>query len=90
MVCLKCILLYVNRSVGCTLVEMLTGKPPYGDYEPLAAMYQIVSNKHPKYKLPPQCSVHVENFLMQTFKVSFADRPPAEDLLKDKFVRDFT
>ena len=87
---MKCLRLCVDRSVGCTLVEMLTGKPPYGDYEPLAAMYQIVSNNHPKYKLPPQCSVHVENFLMLTFKVSVADRPPAEDLLKDKFLRDFT
>ncbi|KAL8610277.1 hypothetical protein ACOMHN_062009 [Nucella lapillus] len=77
-------------SVGCTLVEMLTGKPPYGDYEPLAAMYQIVCNKHPKYRLPPQCSVHVENFLVLTFKTTVTDRPSAEDLLKDRFVRDFT
>ncbi|XP_070187854.1 mitogen-activated protein kinase kinase kinase 2-like [Littorina saxatilis] len=77
-------------SVGCTLVEMLTGKPPYGDYEPLAAMYQIVSNKHPKYKLPPQCSVHVENFLTLTFRCAVTGRPSAEDLLKTTFVRDFT
>lgn len=77
-------------SVGCTVVEMLAGRPPYGEYEPMAAMFQIVSNPHPKYKLPAQCSQLAENFLRWTFKKAFSERPSAEDLLRDAFVRDFT
>ncbi|KAK7502421.1 hypothetical protein BaRGS_00006374 [Batillaria attramentaria] len=77
-------------SVGCALVEMLTGKPPFPNYEPMAAMFQIATSKHPKYELPGNCSVHVRDFLMLTFQRSSHDRPSAEDLLKDKFVRDVT
>ncbi len=29
--------------MGCTLVEMLTGKPPLGDLEPAAAIFRIGS-----------------------------------------------
>ncbi|XP_025111373.1 mitogen-activated protein kinase kinase kinase 3-like isoform X2 [Pomacea canaliculata] len=77
-------------SVGCTLVEMLTSKPPFADYEPLAAMFQIATSKHPKYELPATCSTSVRDFLMLTFQRTPTDRPSAEDLLKDKFVRDST
>ena len=73
------------RSVGCTLVEMLTGKPPYGDYEPLAAMYQIVSNKTPKFRLPPSASPLVDAFLALTFRTTPTARPSAQDLLKTPF-----
>lgn len=77
-------------SVGCTLVEMLTGKPPFSTYEPMAAMFQIATSKHPKYELPHPNSVHVRDFLNLTFQRAFHERPSAEDLLKNKFVRDVT
>lgn len=77
-------------SVGCTVVEMLTGKPPFPNYEPMAAMFQIATSKHPKYELPTSCSVHLRDFLVRTFQRSFHDRPSAEDLLRDKFLRDAT
>ena len=30
-------------SVGCTIVEMLTGLPPYKNYDPIAALFKIAS-----------------------------------------------
>lgn len=77
-------------SVGCTLVEMLAGKPPFSTYEPMAAMFQIATSKHPKYELPHPNSVHVRDFLNLTFQRASHERPSAEDLLKNKFVRDVT
>ena len=29
------------RSVGCTTVEMITGRPPLADCEPMAALFRI-------------------------------------------------
>ena len=58
------------RSVGCTVVEMLTGKPPLHDLEPFAAMYKI-GNEPEKFRsfLSLSCSERVEYFLSQCFAV---------------------
>ncbi|KAH9498127.1 Mitogen-activated protein kinase kinase kinase 2 [Bulinus truncatus] len=77
-------------SVGCTVVEMLTMKPPFADYEPFAAMFQIATCKHPKYELPSGSSTTVKEFLQQTFQRMGSDRPSAEDLLEHRFVKDVT
>jgi serine/threonine protein kinase len=34
-------------SLGCTIVEMLTGKPPYGNMPSFSALYKIVEDKEP-------------------------------------------
>ena len=33
----------VFRSVGCTVIEMLTTKPPWAEYEPMAALFKIAT-----------------------------------------------
>ena len=35
------------RSVGCTIIELLTGDPPYFELAPVSAMFRIVSDEHP-------------------------------------------
>lgn len=37
------IIKYIFRSVGCTVIEMLTTKPPWADYEPMAALFKIAT-----------------------------------------------
>lgn len=32
-------------SVGCTIVEMLTGIPPFRSFEPIAALFKIASTE---------------------------------------------
>ena len=34
-------------SVGCTVVELLDGKPPYGSLQPMSALFHIVHDEHP-------------------------------------------
>ena len=41
------LLMSVPRSVGCTIVELLTGKPPYYDLAPMAALFRIVQDDYP-------------------------------------------
>ncbi|ESP01178.1 hypothetical protein LOTGIDRAFT_139776 [Lottia gigantea] len=77
-------------SVGCSIVEMLSTKPPFYEYEPFAAMFQIVQCKHPKYELPPTVSNLAKEFLAHTFQRTQIDRPSAEDLLKHRFTHEGT
>jgi len=35
------------RSVGCLVCEFITGKPPYYELPPMAAIFQIVGSAHP-------------------------------------------
>eukprot|EP00795_Rhopilema_esculentum_P002071 gene2071-17638_t len=54
-------------SVGCTVIEMLTGKPPWSDMEPMSAVYNIgIGNKSPE--VPKDLSGSLRDFLSQTFK----------------------
>ncbi|KAK6961715.1 GIMAP protein [Biomphalaria glabrata] len=73
-------------SVGCTVVEMLTTKPPFFDLEPGAAIYQIVNCKHPDYKLPADSSDIVKHFLKITFQLNSFNRKSAAELLHHSFV----
>ena len=39
-------------SLGCTIVELLTGKPPYFDLAPMAALFRIVQVRVRAWSLP--------------------------------------
>ena len=53
-------------SVGCLVVEALTGAPPYFDLQPMSALFRIVADQHPP--LPGAASPLLQSFLMQCFK----------------------
>ncbi|KAG0017501.1 hypothetical protein BGZ80_008209 [Entomortierella chlamydospora] len=42
-------------SVGCTVIELLDGEPPYHDLPPMGALYRIVQDDHPP--IPESVSV---------------------------------
>ena len=53
-------------SLGCTIIELLTGKPPYMELEPMAALFRIVQDDHPP--LPAGVSDSLKDFLLLCFK----------------------
>ncbi|XP_060583649.1 mitogen-activated protein kinase kinase kinase 2-like [Ruditapes philippinarum] len=73
-------------SVGCTVVEMLTKKPPWADLETMAAIYKIATTEFPRFTLPNGLSSHTDDFLRLSFRRSPQERPTAEDLLLHPFV----
>ena len=78
-ICLPSRLRYC-RSVGCTIIELLTGKPPYFDLAPMAALFRIVQDDYPP--LPEGISQALRDFLMLCFQKEPVMRKSAEKLLE--------
>lgn len=76
---------FVFRSVACTVVEMLTQKPPWAEYEAMAAIFKIATQPT-KPLLPDGVSDSCRDFLRQVF-VEEKWRPAAEVLLSHPFVQ---
>ncbi|NXM84042.1 M3K3 kinase, partial [Oenanthe oenanthe] len=70
-------------SVACTVVEMLTEKPPWAEFEAMAAIFKIATQPT-NPQLPDGVSSCCRNFLKQIF-VEEKRRPTAEDLLRHPF-----
>uniref|UniRef100_A0AAQ4P806 Mitogen-activated protein kinase kinase kinase 22 n=1 Tax=Gasterosteus aculeatus aculeatus TaxID=481459 RepID=A0AAQ4P806_GASAC len=72
-------------SVACTVVEMLTQKPPWAEYEAMAAIFKIATQPT-KPILPEGVSDAGRDFLRQVF-VEEKWRPTADALLSHPFVQ---
>uniref|UniRef100_A0A3B5LMQ3 Mitogen-activated protein kinase kinase kinase 22 n=1 Tax=Xiphophorus couchianus TaxID=32473 RepID=A0A3B5LMQ3_9TELE len=72
-------------SVACTVVEMLTQKPPWAEYEAMAAIFKIATQPT-KPMLPEGVSDSCRDFLRQVF-VEEKWRPTADVLLSHPFVQ---
>lgn len=73
----------MNRSLGCTVVEMLTEKPPWAEYEAMAAIFKIATQPT-NPQLPSHISEHTRDFLRCIF-VEAKYRPSAEELFRHPF-----
>ena len=73
-------------SVGCTVIEMATGRPPWSNYAtPIAAMFAVAaSNDMPE--MPPNFPADGVDFLRLCFQRNPADRPTAAKLLRHPFI----
>nr|XP_010932081.1 mitogen-activated protein kinase kinase kinase NPK1 [Elaeis guineensis]XP_010932082.1 mitogen-activated protein kinase kinase kinase NPK1 [Elaeis guineensis]XP_019708706.1 mitogen-activated protein kinase kinase kinase NPK1 [Elaeis guineensis] len=73
-------------SVGCTVIEMATGKPPWSQqYEEFAALFHIGTTKsHPP--IPEHLSSEAKDFLSKCLQKEPNLRPTASDLLQHPFV----
>lgn len=71
-------------SLGCTIIEMFTGKPPWSEFEGAAAMFKVLKESPP---IPEALSPDGKDFLRCCFQRDPADRPPASKLLDHPFLR---
>uniref|UniRef100_A0AAQ6A6U4 Mitogen-activated protein kinase kinase kinase 3 n=1 Tax=Amphiprion ocellaris TaxID=80972 RepID=A0AAQ6A6U4_AMPOC len=70
-------------SLGCTVVEMLTEKPPWAEYEAMAAIFKIATQPTNPL-LPLHTSDQARDFIRYIF-VEAKHRPSAEELLRHPF-----
>ncbi|XP_059163797.1 mitogen-activated protein kinase kinase kinase 2-like [Physella acuta] len=74
-------------SVGCTVIEMLTGKPPNSSVPTPLAIFRTATSEPPHYQLPPSSSVYLQEFVDKVLQRESNQRPTAGWLLKyDPFI----
>ncbi|XP_056173024.1 mitogen-activated protein kinase kinase kinase 5-like isoform X2 [Syzygium oleosum] len=71
-------------SLGCTIIEMVTGKPPWSEYEQAAAIFKVMRSSPP---IPESLSAERKDFLQCCFRRQPAARPSAAMLLKHAFLQ---
>ncbi|CAI9103916.1 OLC1v1002511C1 [Oldenlandia corymbosa var. corymbosa] len=72
-------------SLGCTVLEMLTGRIPYSHLEGMQALFRIGRGEPPQ--IPNSLSTEAQDFLLKCFQVNPAARPTAAELLDHPFVK---
>ncbi|KDQ61730.1 hypothetical protein JAAARDRAFT_190455 [Jaapia argillacea MUCL 33604] len=73
-------------SLACTVIELLSGRPPYGDItNSMTVMFRIVEEEMPP--LPEGCSDLLQDFLTICFNKEPSKRPSAEELCEHEWLK---
>ncbi|KAG0213419.1 hypothetical protein BGX28_004475 [Mortierella sp. GBA30] len=72
-------------SLGCTIIEMLTGRPPYADLLAMTTLFRIVEDERPP--LPSNLSMDLLDFLCQCFQKDPTLRPSAGALGRHVWIK---
>ncbi|SNX86175.1 probable MAPKK kinase Kpp4 [Melanopsichium pennsylvanicum] len=71
-------------SLGCLVVEMISGTHPWAELNQMQALFQIGMGRKPS--LPDEISNECRNFLEKTFELDYNNRPSADELLNHAFM----
>ncbi|KAF4615438.1 hypothetical protein D9613_003091 [Agrocybe pediades] len=71
-------------SVGCLVVEMLTGEHPWAQLTQMQAIFKIGSMARPT--IPSDISAEAQDFLKKTFEINHEARPSAIELLQHPWI----
>ncbi|CBI23895.3 unnamed protein product, partial [Vitis vinifera] len=72
-------------SLGCTVLEMLTCRPPYSNMEDGQVISKIYRSEPPD--VPDSFSSDARDFILKCLQVNPSDRPTAGELLDHPFVK---
>ncbi|KAJ1961347.1 Protein kinase of the Mitotic Exit Network [Dipsacomyces acuminosporus] len=72
-------------SLGCTIIQLVSGKAPYQDLPAMAAMFRIGQDEHPPF--PPNISKLLKDFLSKCLVRIPSARWSAEELLQHEWIR---
>nr|CAJ2466945.1 unnamed protein product [Leishmania braziliensis] len=74
-------------SIGCTMVEMLTGKPPWPECNSMwAAVYKIANSTGLPTEIPADVDPELMDLLQKCFERNPKLRPTAAEMLKHPFL----
>ncbi|KAK9265363.1 hypothetical protein L1049_003513 [Liquidambar formosana] len=73
-------------SLGCTVLEMATTKPPWSQFEGVAAMFKIGNSKELP-AIPDHLSDNGKDFVRKCLQRNPLHRPTASQLLEHSFVK---
>lgn len=76
-------------SLGCLVVEMMTGTHPYPDCTQLQAIFKIGGGRAAP-TVPEHASEEAQEFLTRTFELDHEKRPGAEELMLSPFLEPIT
>ncbi|KAI0180039.1 kinase-like domain-containing protein [Hypoxylon sp. FL1284] len=76
-------------SLGCLVVEMMTGTHPFPDCSQLQAIFKIGGGKAAP-TIPESASPEATKFLSQTFEIDHNLRPSADELMVSPFLAPIT
>ena len=76
-------------SLGCLVVEMMTGSHPFPDCSQLQAIFKIGGGRAAP-TIPDHASEAAKDFLAQTFEIDHNQRPSADDLMLSSFLTPIT
>ncbi|MFS7919486.1 putative mitogen-activated protein kinase kinase kinase STE-STE11 family [Helianthus anomalus] len=72
-------------SLGCTVLEMLTGRVPYSHLEGMQALFRIGNGELPS--IPKTLSAEARDFILKCLQVNPNERPTAAQLLNHPFMQ---
>ncbi|GAY58434.1 hypothetical protein CUMW_186940 [Citrus unshiu] len=72
-------------SLGCTVLEMITHRPPYSHLEGKQALFRIGRGALPP--VPNSLSRDARDFILKCLQVNPNDRPTAAQLMEHPFVK---
>jgi mitogen-activated protein kinase kinase kinase 1 len=71
-------------SLGCTVLEMATGNPPYGEMESHVVLFRVGSGEAPT--IPEELDEDLKDFIRNCLEVNVANRPTCDLLLTHPFI----
>ncbi|KAI8638218.1 kinase-like domain-containing protein [Parasitella parasitica] len=71
-------------SLGCTCIELVSGKPPYSDLLAMSAMFRIVEDEYPPF--PEGITQDMKDFLTSCFQKDPSKRKSSQELQSHQWI----